>query len=85
MTSTENIKVQSVTAHVMTAMHDKFFPTKYILDIQGLQSPASRIGLSSPLDLAKANSAPGHYSRYWAYTKMYTAQIIICKIVVFLQ
>jgi hypothetical protein len=37
-------------------------------DIQGLQSPASRTGLSSPLDLAVANSAPCHYSRYWAYS-----------------
>jgi hypothetical protein len=24
--------------------------------------------LSSPLDLAVANSAPGYYSRYWAYS-----------------
>jgi hypothetical protein len=28
----------------------------------------SRTGLSSPLDLTVANSAPGHYSRYWAYS-----------------
>jgi hypothetical protein len=39
-----------------------------ILDIQGLQSPASRTGLSSPLDLTVANSAPGYYSRNWAYS-----------------
>jgi hypothetical protein len=35
-----------------------------ILDTQGLQSPASRTGLSPPLVLTVANSAPGHYSRY---------------------
>jgi hypothetical protein len=39
-----------------------------ILGIQGLQSPASRTRLSSPLDLTVANSAPGHYSRYRAYS-----------------
>jgi hypothetical protein len=37
-------------------------------DIQGLQSPASRTGLFSPLELTVANSAPNHYSRYWAYS-----------------
>jgi hypothetical protein len=36
------------------------------LDTQWLQSPASRTGLSSPLDLTVVNSAPGHYSRYCA-------------------
>jgi hypothetical protein len=28
----------------------------------------SRTGLSSPLDLTVANSAHGHYSRYWVYS-----------------
>jgi hypothetical protein len=41
-------------------------PITSCLDTQGLQSPASR--LSSPLDLTVANSAPGHYSCYWAYS-----------------
>jgi hypothetical protein len=35
-----------------------------ILDIQGLQSPDSRTGLSSSFDLTVSNSAPDHYSRY---------------------
>jgi hypothetical protein len=34
-----------------------------ILDIQGLQSDWPLL----PLDLTVANSAPGHYSRYWPY------------------
>jgi hypothetical protein len=40
----------------------------FILDTQGLQSPASRTGFSSPLDLTVANSAPGHCPCYWAYS-----------------
>jgi hypothetical protein len=39
-----------------------------ILDTEGLQSPASRTGLSSPLDLTVANSAPSHYSHNWVYS-----------------
>jgi hypothetical protein len=40
----------------------------YILDTQGLQSPASRTGLLSPMELTVANSATDHYSHYWAYS-----------------
>jgi hypothetical protein len=38
------------------------FSAYFILDIQGLQSDWPLL----PLDLTVANSAPGHYSRYWA-------------------
>jgi hypothetical protein len=52
-----------VTHHCFQPLH--WLP---ILDIQGLLSPASQTRLSSPMDLTVANSAPGHYSRNWAYS-----------------